>query len=27
MDVGSQLYGDDEAKGALSGTFDYGTTT
>jgi len=24
MDVGSQLYGDDDSKGALSGTFDYG---
>src|SRR3954466_10524536 len=24
MDVGSQVYGDDDAKGALSGTFDYG---
>jgi len=24
MDFGSQLYGDDDSKGALSGTFDYG---
>src|SRR5690242_1105470 len=24
MDIGSQLYGDDDSKRALSGTFDYG---